>query len=528
MKFSSIGKQLRNLRFFTTVIAVFLVVIIGFSSGVSAGEKQKYQVPDEAKLKTILADFDQYAEKGMKEWNIPGMAVAIVQGDKIIYSKGFGVKKLGNSDPVTPNTVFQIGSTSKAFTSLLVAMLVDEGKLKWDDHVVDHLPDFMMYDPWVTREFRVKDLMAQRSGLTSYSADTLAIVGFDREHIIQSIRHIKPVSSFRSEFAYQNHLFLVAAKLVEVKTGKSWEQNVRERIFNPLGMHNSSMDMKSFINAGDVTHLHNNDNGKISAIPMDWKFFNWPYVYGPAGGINSSVLDMTRWIQFQYNNGVFNNNRLISSENLEFLHTPQTRLPKIQFHPMQYYCQAWVYREYNPYRILWHTGATSGCGTMVALIPEADIGIIILGNTISKHQASLAYYFFDRYFGHPVFDWSGEELKLAKKGEVEGQKGLPVPAVKPIPSLPVKSYSGTYVNDMFGKITITVNREVLSLTAGPSRTDINLRHYDANIFQVVSKDFGESGGFAFFEVDKDRNVTSVNFDLFNSGQKNIFKRINEK
>lgn len=226
-------------------IFAVLMAVLALQAGTALAQDKVAQ-PTAAELKAMLADFDQYAAKAMADWKIPGMAVGIVKDGKLIFGKGYGVKTLGGNDPVTENTLFQIGSTSKAFTSTLVAMLVDEGKLKWEDKVVDHAADFRMYDPWVTREFQIVDLMAQRSGMPAYAADTLFSLGFDRAYIKQAIRHIKPVTSFRGHFAYVNNLWLVAAGIVERYTGKTWEQTLKERIFDPLGMSHSSADMQSF------------------------------------------------------------------------------------------------------------------------------------------------------------------------------------------------------------------------------------------------------------------------------------------
>ncbi|MDQ5986056.1 MAG: Protein flp [Syntrophus sp. SKADARSKE-3] len=249
-----------------------IVAILLALSMLVAGQaiaQDKVTKPTDEQLKKILSDFDQYAAKARADWKIPGMAIGIVQNDRLIFAKGFGVKTVGGDDPVTKNTVFQIGSTSKAFTATLSAMLVDEGKLKWGDKVIDHLADFRMYDPWVTREFQVVDLMSQRSGLPPYAADALYIVGFDRPYIKKVLRHIKPVTSFRTTYAYQNGLWLVAADIIEKYTGKTWEQALKARIFEPLGMSDSSADKQSFVNAKDVSSLHALEGDKVTALPVN-------------------------------------------------------------------------------------------------------------------------------------------------------------------------------------------------------------------------------------------------------------------
>ncbi|MBU1037966.1 MAG: beta-lactamase family protein, partial [Candidatus Omnitrophica bacterium] len=244
--------------------------------------------PDTGRLSAIIEKLESYINKGMADWKVPGLVLAIVHGDDVIYEKAFGVKTLGAGDPVSVDTVFQIGSTSKAFTAALVAMLADERKVRWDDPVVNHLSSFMMNDPWVTRQFTVTDLMAQRSGMPAHAGDSAAILGFDRAHITGAIRFVKPVTSFRSAYAYQNNLFLAAAELIKKKTDLKWEENIRERIFKPLGMTSSSTDLTSFRNGKDVASLHHMIDDKVIVLPMNWKYIDWVYTYAPAGGINSN------------------------------------------------------------------------------------------------------------------------------------------------------------------------------------------------------------------------------------------------
>ncbi|OGP74443.1 MAG: hypothetical protein A2Y80_01605, partial [Deltaproteobacteria bacterium RBG_13_58_19] len=358
----------------------------------AAGEAPAKPTPE--KLKEILADFAQYAEQGRQAWEVPGMAIAIVQGDQIIFAKGFGVRKVGTKEAVEEHTIFQIGSTSKAFTAALAAMLADGKKFGWQDRVIDHLPDFRMYDPWVTREFQVEDLMAQRSGLPPYSGDVQAFLGFDRTQMIHSLRYIKPVTSFRSQYAYQNGLFLAVASLVEKYTGKSWETNVQERLLQPLGMSSSSVGLKGLQQAKNVAFLHQKKDGQVAALPQDWPYHFWVYTYGPAGGVNSNVLDMTKWLRLQLGKGKYQDKQLISEANQAFLQTPKI-LAGTGFGGMNFYCQGWVYSSRHPYPLIWHNGGTSGHKTMVAFVPQAGIGIVVLSNLITNLPEALALQFYD-------------------------------------------------------------------------------------------------------------------------------------
>jgi len=452
------------------------------------------------------------------------MTVTIVRGNDIVYTKAFGVKTDGGNDPITTDTIFQIGSTSKAFTAALVAMLVDEGKIGWKDPVIEHLPDFEMYDPWVTREFMIEDLMAQRSGMPSHAIDGLVLLGFGRDYIRHALRYAKPTSSFRSEFAYQNNLFLVAAELIEKHTGKSWEENIKERIFEPLGMSDSTMDMKSFQGAKDVTSLHHRFGDKIITLSKDWPYSHWTYVYGPAGGINSNITDMAKWLKFQVNSGVFDGKPLV----MNFMHTPKT--PAMLFPGRkEYYSQAWVYRENVPYPIVWHNGGTTGCKTMVAIVPEAKVGIVVLSNLInSSLPEALAFRFFDMYLGSPDVDWSGELLLKMKDAIKKAEAELPAPPEDPLPPMPLEEYAGNYRNAVYGQINITEKNGGLVLTIGPNKVEMHLTPWNRDTFSIYwpfYNDLSEPGGFALFEADPKGAVTSVTINLLNEDGCGVFERI---
>lgn len=477
------------------LLAGALILLTG--SGVLAADPSK---PEPEQLKKILGDFEQYAEQARQQWEVPGMAIAIVQDGKAVFAKGFGVKQVGGKDAVDRHTIFQIGSASKAFTATLVAMLADEKKVVWQDRVIDHLPRFRMYDPWVTREFQVEDLMAQRSGLPTGVGDVQALLGFSRKHMIRSLAYFKPVSSFRSRFAYQNGLFLVAGALVQRLTGKSWEKNVEERLFQPLDMSSSSADLQGFRQAKNVAALHVKRDGKITALPGDWPYHNWVYVYGPAGGINSNVVDMSQWLGLQLGKGKVNGRQLLSEANLEWIQTPKIVMP-VQGE-LNYYCLGWIYASKLPYPLIWHNGGTTGHKTMVAFVPQAGVGIVVLSNLFTSLPESLACRFYDLYFGNPPRDWSGEMLAKARAAEQQA-KAPPRPAA-PAPPLPWERYAGTYVNPVYGQATVAGDKEGLSLTMGPGQARLTLRPFDRDNFLGHWPDLGDGNNFkATFRIAGD-------------------------
>jgi CubicO group peptidase (beta-lactamase class C family) len=467
------------------------------------------QKPGPEELKKIIGDFEQYAEQARQQWQVPGMAIAIVQDGKVIFARGFGVKQLGGNDPVDQHTVFQIGSASKAFTATLVAMLADEKKLGWQDRVIDHLPGFRLYDPWVTREFQVEDLMAQRSGLPASVGDLQALLGFPREHLLRSLALFKPVTSFRSRFAYQNGLFLAAGALVEQLTGQTWEENVRERLFKPLGMSASSADLPGFQQGQNVAALHVKQDGKITALPRDWPFLNWVYVYGPAGGINSNVVDLSQWLALQLGKGKFNDRQLISEANLEWLHTPKTVMGG-ERGEISYYGLGWIYAAKRPYPLIWHNGGTTGHKTMVAFVPQAGVGLVVLSNLFTSLPEALAFRFYDLYFGNPPLDC--REL-LAKTKEAEKQAKSPQPPPTAAPPLSWDRYAGTYANVVYGPAIVAAAQDGLAVTMGPGKARLALRSFDRDNFLGKWLGLGDGNEFkAAFRIGGDGRAHTLVLD----------------
>jgi CubicO group peptidase (beta-lactamase class C family) len=484
-------------------------------------------------LSAVLPQFEQYAEKVRTTWKVPGMAIAIVANDQLLYSKGFGTKQRGTQDPVDPQTSFQIGSASKAFTTALVAMQVDAGKLQWGDRVVDRLPEFMMLDPWVTREFRLPDLMAQHSGLAPYAGDLQALIGFDRPHIIHSLRYLQPISSFRSEFAYVNNLFLVAAALVEATSGQTWEENIRQKIFQPLGMANSTTGLQAFQSSANLAIPHTRQGDKIIPLGKTWPFQSWVYTYGPAGGINSTALDMAQWLRLQLGQGKFAGKQLIQPESLAYLHTPKTiikagaagfRLGEDQ--PLvgtgAYYAQGWIYAYETPYPIVWHNGGTSGCKSVVAFVPQADIGIVVLSNLGNTEVPEiLAQWFFDRYFGKPERDWSQIVLDATRKQASTAGAGQ---SRQSDPALSWSAYTGTYRNPIYGDATVALEDSRLTFTLGPKRVKALLQHRERDTFSITLPESYIDDSLAYFDLEAGRAKT-LRIDWFSQDGSGTFQRV---
>ncbi|MGH9913667.1 MAG: serine hydrolase domain-containing protein, partial [Pyrinomonadaceae bacterium] len=264
-----------------------------------------------------LNGFDDYVRKAMKEWEVPGLAIAVVKDDKVVFSKTYGVRKLGDPTPVDERTMFAIASCTKAFTAAALAMLVDEGKLKWDDPVIKHMPDFQLYDPWMTREITVRDLLTHRSGLAGPEPLWYSF-GLEREEILRRLRYEKPVTSMRTRFSYNNPLFMAAGQLIPRLTGQSYDDFVRQRIFEPLGMTSSNMSITALKGSDNISTPYAKLDGKIQ--PVEWHSVD---NMAPAGSINSNLKDLVQWLRLQLNGGTFNGRQLISPGAYQEMHRSQ-------------------------------------------------------------------------------------------------------------------------------------------------------------------------------------------------------------
>lgn len=433
-------------------------------------------------LKQVIEKFDAYAENQRKAWDVTGMAVGIVKGDEIIFLKGYGQRGLQNREPVDANTLFQIGSLSKAFTSALTAIAVDEGLLKWEDKVIDHFPSFRMADPWVTAEFEIADLFAQRSGLPPFAGDTQSFLGYNRKEILNHLRFLKPISSFRSSYAYQNVFFLVAAHILETKYRLSYEALLEKKLFLPLEMTHSNATLEDDLKTSNRAEwLMRQPDGKTVQVKENLPYANWNYVLGPAGGINSTAQDMAKWIMFQANRGRFKHKELISRENMERMARPMIYAGKTGDHSI-YYALGWLYMPYSPYSIIWHNGATLGVSNAAAFIPEEKLGIVVLSNVRETQLAlALVFQFFDMYFDKPDQNWSQRMLDNSKK---ETQKIQQQEEKKSLSPSAFSRYTGTYQNPVYGEALVKEEDDHLTLIIGKNQQHLELIAWQQDLFKL--------------------------------------------
>jgi CubicO group peptidase (beta-lactamase class C family) len=415
------------------------------------------------------ADVDAYVARAMETFDTPGIAVAIVKDDKIVFAKGYGVKKLGDPSPVDENTLFGIGSNTKAFTSATIASLVDEGKLSWDDKVSEKLPGFAMYDPYVSHEMTVRDLLCHRSGLSLGEGDLLLWprTTYTRAEIVQRIRYMKPAYSFRSKYAYSNLMFITAGELIAAITGKSWEDSVRERIFSPLGMTTSNFSNSDLKPGVDFAWPHSRADGTMKVDEIENKD-----TISSAGAINSSVAEMAKWIIAQLNHGQVagSDKRIFSEKQSNEMWSPQTIVPAAnEAGPLaglntdfEAYGLGWALREYHGHKVVAHSGGLMGFLTRVLLVPDQHLGVVVLTNTDDSDgpMNAIVYKVVDDYLGVKGNDWSAAwkaaDDKEHRDADETMKKAATARAANSQPSLPLANYAGTYQDAWYGPATIAM------------------------------------------------------------------------
>jgi CubicO group peptidase (beta-lactamase class C family) len=477
-------------------------------------------------LAPLLAQdyLDSVVERARKEFNVPGIAVAVVKDGSVVVSKGFGVRRLGSPEPVTAHTIFAIGSNTKLFTSIALAILVDEGKLDWNDRVVDRLPGFQMSDGYVSREMRIRDLLCHRSGLSLGAGDLMFWPGtdFKPEDINYRLRFIPLATSFRSAYAYDNVLYDSAGLVIQQVSSKPWGVFVRERIFTPLEMRDSKTSIREVSSSTDAVAPHAIVEGKLTALehrPLD--------NVAPAGAIVSSVDDMSRWVITLLNQGALpagGSKRLYSEAQAKTVWTPLTILPvgkppaelsEMQAH-FASYAMGEVITEYRGSLEAWHTGGVQGMVSYVAMLPMAKLGVIVLTNQESQgSMIAIGNAIFDHYLNSPPKDWVAAWAAVENLQRQKGEKAVAEASGKrnstSKPSLAIAAYGGRYRDPWYGDVIIDSQDDRLSMrfTHTPDLTG-SLKHWQGDTFVVRWKDRSlGADAFVTFWLNPDGTVNQV-------------------
>lgn len=465
------------------------------------------------------ADLDAYVARTMKTFEVPGIAVAIVKDGKVVVAKGYGVRKLGEAAPVDENTLFGIGSNTKAFTTAALASLVDEGKISWDDKVYERLKSFQMYDPYVSHEMTIRDLLCHRSGMGLGEGDLLfwPHTTYTRDDIIYRLRFMKPASSFRSHYAYDNLLYIAAGQIIPAVTGRTWEEYIREKILQPLGMKTTTLSNSVFKPGDDYAWPHSKVDGKLR--PID--FVNLDNA-AAAGAINSSVAEMAKWIQLQLNHGKFpgREERLFSERQSREMWTAQTLTPigagdsplsglRPKFSA---YALGWGIRDYHGRKLVGHSGGVAGFVTRVLLVPEENLGVVILTNAEEGGAfESILFHVLDSYFGVPATDWTAAFKAAEEEGQkhaaevlTAGEKGR---AADSKPSLPLEKYAGTYKDAWYGPVNVRQEGAGLVFTMDhtPNAT-ADLQHWQYDTFKAHWRDRTIEDAFVTFTLRPDGSI----------------------
>ena len=464
-----------------------------------------------------LAAFDSYVRQAIRDWDVPGLAIAVVKDDSVVFAEGYGVRELGSSAPVTVHTLFGNASTTKAFTSMAVAMLIDDGKLSWDDPVTKHLPGFTMPDPYVTREITIRDLLSHRVGFGDPSYLWYG-VDYTFEEMISRLRLAEPASSFRSQYAYNNVSYATAGIITGAVSGTTWDDVVRQRILTPLQMHETVTQGRFLANDADVTSVHHYIDDSLSVIPGVGTLVDG---IAPAGAMYSNVLDMSRWLRFLLNDGRSGDRRLVSEDVFREMFRPHTVIRSEDFYPtarlthphFTAYGLGWFLQDYRGRFVAFHTGSIDGTVAIVGLVPEEELGVVVFANRDhAELRHALMFRVFDAYLDAPHRDWSSEmrimydSLSALRRERAQRREDGRVADTHPSHGL--EAYAGTYANPLYGTVEVRVDGSALLLERSPFLI-ADLEHWHYDVFRTAWRRRWLGKGWISFTLGMDGEVEAL-------------------
>ena len=443
----------------------------------------------QAQAKDPASSFDAYTAQAFRDWGAVGLAVAVVKDGKVVFARGYGVQELGKPAPVDTNTRFSIGSTTKAMTAAALGMLVDEGKVRWDDPVTTYLPSFQLYDPYVTREITVRDLLTHRAGLGGadmlwYQSDNTP------EDVLRLIRYARPAYSFRSGWIYQNVMYAAAGAVVAAASGRPWEEFIRTRIFAPLDMRGSVPTLAGTKGQPNVASPHDRVKGTVQVIEnasVDQ--------VNAAGSVWSSVADMSKWMRFMIDSGRVDGKPLLKPGTWNELLTPVAVMatgfyPSAQLTRPHFntYALGWFQHDYAGRRLSYHTGSIDGMVAIIGIIPEERFGVYVLGNLDHVEvRHALLYRAIDTWLGTGTRDWSKDLRAIYARMEAQGDSARIRMEARRIrdtrPSLSLEQYAGTYLDSLYGKAVVTYENGALRLRTSSKQAG-SMEHWQYDTFRV--------------------------------------------
>lgn len=475
-------------------------------------------------LHSLLNGLDDFVEEQLQRWKGVGVAVAVIHKDEVILQKGYGYRDLESQLEVTPHTLFAIGSSTKAFTASTAALLVDQDILKWDTPVRTYLKDFKMFDPVATERLTIRDMLCHRSGLPRHEMAWYNSPR-SREELVNALQYLEPNEDFRNKWQYQNLMYMAAGYLVGQLKGTSWENVVQESLFNPLGMNSSVFSVDEMQNQPDFAFPYMDQNGENTRIP-----FRKIDAVGPAGSINSNLVDMIAWVQFQLNQGQQGGNQLISKEQLAVTHSPQMACDS-PFHskelPVSTYGLGWMIDSYRGNAMIHHGGAIDGFASQVAFLPEEQIGVVVLCNTNgSILPYTISFNVIDRLLELKPVDWSGRLAKLMTGDSTDSEAATdtietpttpetsveekPVEAQVHPHDRPIHAYAGSYNHPGYGEIVIQQTNDGLQGTL--NAIEMPMEYTGKDTFSVELVLFGLKITFTF-KTDEEDTISSLSIPL---------------
>jgi CubicO group peptidase (beta-lactamase class C family) len=476
----------------------------------------------QTKAVTPPPDFDAYVAAVMKQFEVPGMGIAIVKDGQVVLAKGYGVKRLGSADKVDADTRFGIASNTKAFTALALGMLVEEGKLAWDAPVVNYLPQFMMWDSWVTRQITVRDILVHNSGLGLGAGDLLwwPPSTYTPQEIMRRLRYIEPATSFRSSYAYDNVLYLVAGQLIQAVSGKIWSDFVTERIIRPVGMKEATTTHASASDVGgNVASTHARVDGVVQVV----KPFSDPNT-DPAGGINAGANDMARWMIAQMDSGRVGDKRLWKASTTRAQWSLVTPLPTgpapKELAPytanFQGYGLGFFLRDYRGQKLVTHTGGLPGYVSLLMMLPNQKVGVVVLTNQESGAAfQAIGLRVLDYYLNTPPFDWlAGYVQRAARVDSIMAAENKATAASRDTlskPSLPLARYAATYEDAWYGTVTVSMEPGGLAMKFDMTPSLVgDLVHWQYDTWLVKWRDRElRADAFVTFTLDEEGKVAGA-------------------
>lgn len=473
--------------------------------------------------KVNLKKLDLYYTKMVKDWDVPSATIGIVKDGKLVFTGSYGVKEIGKKEKPNKNTLYAIASNSKAFTSAILGMLVEEGKLKWNDKVKDYLPYFALYDPWVSNEVTIRDLLSHRVGLGTFSGDVIWYKSnLTSEEIVKRVKYIPAAYDFRAGYGYSNVMYITAGEVIKKITGKTWAENVKERIFIPLQMDRTITSPKYLEAKGNFATPHARESDKN--IPIVWE--DWEEI-GALGGVISSVNDISKWMILNLNHGMLGTDTIFSKKTRNMVWRPhnnfyinQTKKNDFNRH-FNAYGLGWGLSDYHGFLRVGHTGGYDGMITAITMIPDKNLGIVVLTNGMNSPIMAATYYGLDQFLGVETVDWSTKMLTSKAKRQKEDtriadRKKAHILHTKP--SIAIEDCVGVFKSDIYGEITISKKGNDLRMNFEHSSSlSATLRHWHYDVYEIIwdVKHAWFNFGTVKFNLDNNLKIKGLDFDVPN-------------